>query len=188
MNTISEVVRLTGKTVYLESPIGMDHAKEISELANDITVRDMIGAHNFPHPYTVENAVEFIDRNRMLESAPFAIDFLIFYKNKPAGIVGLSDINYMDNNAHIGYWIGRDFRGRGLATESTGLVCSYAFGELKLRRLHTKVMEENLASMRVLINNGFEIEGIERDSFFNNNRYTSLILFSKLDRQPSPHQ
>lgn len=186
VRAITDSVKLTGKLVYLESPIDMIYAELLAEIANDITIRDMIGAHSFPHPYTVENAKDFIDRNRVMDSLPFALDFMIFYKNKPAGVVGLSDINYLDNKAHIGYWVGREFRGKGVASESAALVCNYAFGELKLHRLHTKVIEDNLASMRVLVTNGFEIEGIERDAFYTNNSYKSLILFSRIEKQSFP--
>ncbi len=182
----SRVVKLTGVNVTLESPIDPIYAEELAGLANDIEIRDNIGAHSFPHPYTLENALEFIDRNREMESIPFAIDFLIFHKNRPAGVIGISDINYLDNKSHIGYWVGKQFRGKGIATEATGLACDYAFGTLKMRRLQTKVLEGNLSSMRVLINNGFEVEGIERDAFYSNERYYSFILFSRIEKLPYP--
>lgn len=184
----TKLTKLTGVNVTLYSPIEARYAGELAELANDIEVKDNIGAHSFPHPYTLEHALDFIDRNREMESVPFAMDFLILYRNRPAGIIGLSDINYLDRKAHIGYWVGKRYRGKGIATEATGLVCDYAFGTLKLRRLHTKVLEGNLASMRVLVNNGFEIEGIERDAFYSNDKYTSFILFSRIERYPAPTQ
>ncbi|HKJ96475.1 MAG TPA: GNAT family N-acetyltransferase [Thermoplasmataceae archaeon] len=186
MSSVSRLTKLTGVNITLDSPIDIRYAEEIASLANDIEIRDKIGAHSFPHPYGVENAVEFIERNRDTGSVPFAVDFLILYKNRAAGIVGLSDINFLDRKAHIGYWVGRQFRGKGIATEAVGLACNYAFGELKLRRLQTKVLEGNLASMRVLINNGFEVEGIEQDAFFSNDKYTSFILFSRIERIPAP--
>lgn len=181
-------ITLTGQNIVLKSPIGEHYAEDIASLANDIDIRDNIGAHSFPHPYTVENALEFIDRNREMESVPFAIDFLILYKNRPAGIIGLSDINFLDRKSHIGYWVGKQFRKKGIATMATGLVCDYAFGSLKLRRLHTKVLEGNISSMKVLVNNGFDVEGIERDSFYRNEEYKSFILFSKIDKWPYPTQ
>lgn len=179
-------VRLTGTRITLASPIDMRHAEEIAALANDIEIRDSIGAHSFPHPYSVDNAREFIDRNREMGNTVFAMDFLILYQNRPAGVIGLSDINYLDRKAHIGYWVGKQFRRKGIATEATGLVVGYAFTALKLRRLQTKVLEDNVASMKVLVNNGFEMEGIERESFFVNNRYASMILFSRIDTLGEP--
>lgn len=177
---IPDAATLRGKRVTLQSPIDISYAAEIAELANDRSIRENIGAHGFPYPYTEEDASDFINRNRSTGTLPFAVDFLILHKGKPAGVIGLGAINFMDNNAHIGYWIGSKYRGLGLATEATGLACGYAFGTLRLHRLQTKVLDGNVPSMRVLQKNGFEVEGTERDSFFIDNEYKSFILFARI--------
>lgn len=178
---VSDSVTISGREISLESPIDIAYARGLAEIANDRTIRDSIGAHGFPFPYTEEDAVDFIERNRKSGTLPFAVDFLILYQNSAAGVVGLGDINYTDRKAHIGYWVGSKFRGLGIATEATSLVCSYAFTTLKLHRLETKVLEGNVSSMQVLINNGFEVEGTEREAFFADNQFKSFILFAKLN-------
>ncbi len=56
----------------------------------------------------------------------------------------------------IGYWLGREFRGRGLATESLReFLCL-----VDERPVHAVVTEANVASLRVLERNGFTV--IER--------------------------
>ena len=65
-----------------------------------------LGAHTFPSPYRKEDAINFFTMNRKDGKNYFTMDFLIFAGDKLAGVIGLKDINYIDRNAHIGYWIG----------------------------------------------------------------------------------
>jgi RimJ/RimL family protein N-acetyltransferase len=55
----------------------------------------------------------------------------------------------------VGYWIGREFWGMGIATRAL----SEFLNDVKERPLHACVAEHNVASIRVLEKNGFEIIG-----------------------------
>ncbi len=57
--------------------------------------------------------------------------------------------------AEVGYCIGEQFRGRGLATAAVGLVVEYAFAELGLESITARCPREHLASRRVLEKLGF---------------------------------
>ncbi len=174
---------LKGENIVLQAPIDISYAEAIAELANHPSIRETIGAHGFPYPYTIEDATFFIERNRSELSLPFAIDFIIIYKDEPSGVIGLGDINYLDRKAHIGYWIGADYRRKGIATEAAGLVCKYAFEEMKLHRLETKVLSTNRPSARVLEKNGFRLEGTERDAFFMDNRFLSFDIYGRINEK-----
>ena len=57
----------------------------------------------------------------------------------------------------VGYWVGRDFWGKGVATRALA-----EFLELEIRRpLYANVARHNVASMKVLVNCGFRISGEE---------------------------
>ncbi len=62
----------------------------------------------------------------------------------------------------LGYKIGRNFSGKGYATEALNQVISYIFLELELRRIEANVLESNIPSVRVLEKLGFTEEGIAR--------------------------
>lgn len=64
--------------------------------------------------------------------------------------------------ADFGYWLGRDYWGRGLATEASRVLANHAFGRRGLRRLEAHVFAPNLASVRVLEKCGFIREAILR--------------------------
>ena len=55
----------------------------------------------------------------------------------------------------IGYWIGREFWGRGIATRALMQLLI----EVPVRPLTARVAEKNIASVRVLQKNGFVIVG-----------------------------
>ena len=62
-----------------------------------------------------------------------------------------------DGRREVGYWIGRDHWGRGVATAAL-----VAFlGEEKTRPLHAGVLPANLGSLRVLEKCGFTVVGEE---------------------------
>ena len=57
----------------------------------------------------------------------------------------------IDGVRYVGYWIGRDFWGAGVATQAVGLL----LGELTERPLYADVVQTNRGSQRVLEKNGF---------------------------------
>jgi ribosomal-protein-alanine N-acetyltransferase len=65
------------------------------------------------------------------------------------------------NNANLGYWVGQEFNGRGYGTEAVKLIVRVGCGpELGLHRIQAGVMPWNVASVRVLVKNGFRLEGV----------------------------
>lgn len=58
----------------------------------------------------------------------------------------------------VGYWIGRDFWGRGIATAALSRFCDYE----RARPLAARVARHNTASLRVLQKCGFTLSGEDR--------------------------
>jgi RimJ/RimL family protein N-acetyltransferase len=56
-----------------------------------------------------------------------------------------------DGHRFVGYWIGREFWGRGLATQALAELV----GMVEARPLYAHVVKSNVASIRVLEKNGF---------------------------------
>lgn len=57
----------------------------------------------------------------------------------------------MDGKREVGYWLGREFWGKGIASKSLELFLQ----EVKMRPLYAHVAKTNPASMRVLEKGGF---------------------------------
>lgn len=175
-----QIYSLKGEKVTLSNDLDMKHAPELARLANDREIFEKLAAHTFPHPYTVESARDFFDMNREDGASYFAIDFLVFAGEKLAGAIGLKDINRIDLNAQIGYWIGREFWNNGYASEALSLMLKFSREELDLVRLYAKVLDCNLPSLRVLLKNGFVVEGFEKNAFRMEDGFHSFFLAAKL--------
>jgi RimJ/RimL family protein N-acetyltransferase len=63
----------------------------------------------------------------------------------------------------VGFLVGPDARGRGIATRAMRLLLGYAFETLGMERVQALVHSENPASRKVLERLGFRREGLLRD-------------------------
>jgi RimJ/RimL family protein N-acetyltransferase len=70
------------------------------------------------------------------------------------GVISLKGIDLINKKASLGYWIGEEYGGKGIATKSVRLIISYAFSELGLQEIYAYVFSENKPSIRVLEKNG----------------------------------
>jgi len=77
-----------------------------------------------------------------------ALTMAIVSDGKVAGNIGCWEA---DGHRFVGYWIGREFRGRGLATQALAELV----GMVEARPLYAHVVKSNVASIRVLEKNGF---------------------------------
>jgi RimJ/RimL family protein N-acetyltransferase len=113
-----------------------------------------------PYPYTIEDAANFISSSHRDFKSQKAVNFALQYKNNPegvsrlVGIISLKNVNFDKKKATVGFWIGEQYWGKGIATESVALVFTYAFSILGLEEICAYVFSENIASIRVLEKNG----------------------------------
>jgi len=124
-----------------------------------------------PHPYTEADARDWFgiaaDGWSAATSATFAIH--VNGVEGAAGGIGVRFLEGLDEgSAEIGYWIGADARGRGVATAATRLAARWAFDNVPdLARLQLRAAVENVASNRVAEKAGFTREGVLRAQRFN---------------------
>ena len=138
-----------------------DDARPLAALANDFDVARM--TTSMPFPYSRADADEFLarmaarDRER---EAVFAID------HAREGPIGVLDFHPKDGAApEIGYWIGRPYWGRGLATEAVRAAVAWADRAWSRRWVIAGHFADNPASGRVLDKAGFLYTGVVRPLF-----------------------
>lgn len=117
----------------------------------------------FPHPYTLDDAVGFLNNVRQ---GKMGIVYGIFLNSgELVGVISLTpgrDVNRY--SAEVGYFVGEQYWNRGYATEALMLVVNFAQYRHGFKRLFATVFDFNLASMRVLEKTGFKKEGIMKSS------------------------
>jgi RimJ/RimL family protein N-acetyltransferase len=131
-----------------------DQAQLVTQANNPkvaMNLRDL-----FPQPYTAKDADEWIARTSQQSTVTnFAIDV----EGQIAGGIGLAprrDVNRI--SAEIGYWLGEEWWGRGIATDAVRGLTRHAFATLKLNRLFATPFAPNIASCRVLEKAGYRCE------------------------------
>jgi RimJ/RimL family protein N-acetyltransferase len=130
----------------------------------------------FPHPYTMDDAVEWIKGANPPDSIT---NFAIVVDGAAVGGVGMilkEDI--YSRSAEIGYWLGEEFWGRGIVTEAVRAIVDYAFENFDLCRLYAGVLEWNPASMRVLEKAGFQLEARLRKAVTKDNQTMDEFIYA----------
>jgi [ribosomal protein S5]-alanine N-acetyltransferase len=149
---------LSGKLVNLRKLSTLDDAATIVSLMSYEISKSLYGV---PYPYKMDDALNFIKSSYKYFKSCKAITFGIEYKNTLesklllVGTISIKDIDYVNKKANIGYWIGKQYQGKGIATECVELVVNYAFDILELEEISAYVFPDNNPSIRVLEKNGF---------------------------------
>jgi len=86
------------------------------------------------------------------------------------GLIEVCKYDSYANTAQIHYCMAEEERCKGYMTEAIGCMLKWAFDIVELNRIYTYVCEENTASSKVLLKNGFQLEGTMRQS--SANKYT----------------
>lgn len=157
---------LKSEKIILRSPTKAD-IPTLTNIANNKKIFDNV-RDMFPHPYGLKDAERFIDfATGKKKGEIFAIEF----EGKLTGFGGVHlQEDVYRRTGEIGYWLGEEFWGKGIATEAVKLLVQYGFEELELIRIFAGVFEHNLGSMRVLEKVGFEKEGISRKAVIKNGK------------------
>ncbi|MEM5871758.1 MAG: GNAT family N-acetyltransferase [Candidatus Aenigmatarchaeota archaeon] len=138
-----------------------------------------------PWPYKKRDAFNFVKTAKEKLKKREAYTFGIFLKgtDKLVGCISLKNVSKENKNGELGYWIGRKYWNKGYATEAVKLILHFAFKKLKLHKVYAVVLEENIASVKVLEKNGFRIEGEFREQRFRYKKWHDELRFGILKNE-----
>jgi len=131
---------------------------------------------------TIADVIDMIDLFTQLATINQAIRYTILIKNTNE-IIGSCGFNYVDfenGRAEIGYDLGKDYWGKGYASESVYALMNYWFHDLGLNRIEAKVEPKNNQSILLLEKSGFQFEGVLRQSERSKDGYIDVMMYSKL--------
>ncbi|MFY4776769.1 GNAT family N-acetyltransferase [Metabacillus sp. RGM 3146] len=94
------------------------------------------------------------------------------------GTIGFHNWSKIHCRAEAGYEIHPDYWRRGYASESLKAAIQYGYSSLNLHRIGATVRPENLASLMLLKNMGFEEEGILKDYQYSGGNFYDLMMLS----------
>ena len=102
----------------------------------------------------------------------------IFFEKKHVGNILMSDYLNKHKRGEISYVLGKkEFWGRGIISHAIFLIIKKAKVNYKLNKLFASCANNNIGSKRVLIKNGFVLEGIRKKHLFYNNEWEDQCDF-----------
>ncbi len=119
-----------------------------------------------PWPYTREDADTFVQTSLAAADGGSSVSLMILADGEIAGGTGVMRVGAEPKPRsselvnEIGYWLYRDFRGRGIATRALRLVSRWSIGPLGLDIVRLQVHDGNDASRRVAERAGFTYVGV----------------------------
>jgi RimJ/RimL family protein N-acetyltransferase len=169
-------VILTLKTCTVRSWEWRDREAIVRHANNrnvSINLRD-----RFPYPYTITDARNWLD---VVVGRKPETNFAIDVAGEAVGGIGFDlqpDVGH--RSAEIGYWLGEQFWGRGIATEALIGVTDHAFANYDLCRLYAHVFDWNGASARVLEKAGYAFEGRLRKSATKDGKTIDQLMYAMI--------
>lgn len=158
-------------------PIEMNDTERLNELCND----KAIASNNvrMPYPKTLEDTKSFIEEYSAYDIKKGAIFSIILKEtNEIIGAIGLI-CEPEHERGEMGYWIGKDYWGKGYCSEAAKAVLDFGFKTLNLHRVFAWCMKENEASRKVLQKIGMQYEGclkghVKKDGVFKDMVYYGM--------------
>jgi ribosomal-protein-alanine N-acetyltransferase len=97
---------------------------------------------------------------RRAAKAGTMLPFVITYGGRLVGQLNVSNVVHgVQRSCTVGYWLDRDYAGRGIAPTAVALVIDHCFAEVGLHRVEVDIRPENIASLRVVEKLGLRREG-----------------------------
>ena len=138
---------LTTPDLVLRAPT-KDDVSDITGLANNRKVSSML--ESLPYPYYDKHAEEFIDQVSKPDAGECVFAITHAETGELMGMCGLHLVKRRFNMAHMGYWLGEDFWGKGYATQAARALVDLYFKAGTEDELLMSVLSTNTASRRVI--------------------------------------
>jgi RimJ/RimL family protein N-acetyltransferase len=151
-----DVFRLETRRLWLRWPQASD-AAALAALAGDWEVARFT-AH-IPHPYTLEDAEQFIRESRIGNGLGRHLRLVMTLKSGDRSAIGMVGLESGAEGSELGYWLGKPFWGQGLAREAGVALIDAFFRVTPASELIAASLPENAASQSVLRRIGFAPAG-----------------------------
>jgi len=155
----------------------LDDAESLAKHANNRRVWLML-RDRFPHPYTIEDAKNFLERATAKDEGEKF--YCIEIDGSAVGGIGFKPgEDVYRHTAEFGYWLAEEFWGKGIMTEAVTAFVNYCFEDFPLNRIFASAYANNPASARVLEKAGFVLEGRLRKNVIKDGQILDSLLYAR---------
>ena len=127
-----------------------------------------------PYPYPDGEAERWIGTHAdKYEQGDFSFAITLKENGALIGAIGLHSVS-VHEKAEMGYWLGKEYWGKGYASEAAKCMVKFGFEQLHLHRIFAHYFMHNPASRRVMEKAGLKFEGVLRGEVVKDGRHIDL--------------
>ncbi len=167
------------ETTSLE-PIADHHAEPTFELIDKNRAHLKTWLPWVDRMQSVTDFLNFIQGTKQRMAEKQEVSYMIIHEGKVAGRIGLYYLDHQNKIASVGYWLGEEFQGKGLVSQTCQEVIKHGFTFLALNRIEIKCATGNKKSQAIPERLGFTKEGILRQAELVNGQFHDLYVYSLL--------
>lgn len=155
---------------------------------NDIENVKTIGRNDYLLPVSQDKLKEYVHGLDKYKTAFFGIYFIesgvsIKEKMQFVGTFKIYDIDFQSRKASFGIMVGeRGLWGKGIASEAIQIASDYCFSTLNFHKLCAGYLESNTGMAKAFKKNGFEVEGVLKDHFYDLEKFHNVVLVGRMSK------
>lgn len=162
------------------APIRREDLDFLATMRQDPVVFNNLGTFILPNEARQNTWFESLGNNNC--------EFLIIevFRDKvwnQAGLVRITDIDYLNRSACVGADICKDFRGQGLSKRVYDLIFTLCFNKMNMNRLWLLVMSTNTIAKGLYVSLGFKYEGCQRSAILRDGVFIDYEMYSLLRQE-----
>ena len=171
-------MNIVGNKVLLRA-VEIEDSNQLHIWANDPDLQYLLGGWHFP--------TNMNDQKKWFENLSCNSNnqrFIVLNEdNIVIGMANLLNINLKDGNAEHGLLLDKNFQGKGYGTSIVLAIMNYVFNELRLKRLETTIIENNVSSVNLFIKLGWKKEGTLRNWYYRKGKFINKLIFGILKEE-----
>ena len=133
-----------------------------------------------------EHSLQFIEHSihqvKMQEALPMGI----FYNDKVIGGIGMHQWDQSLKKAQIGYWITKEYEGKGIMTAAVQHFVHFLFSKAGLNKVEIHFIPSNKRSAKIAERLGAKVEGVLRQSYLQNGLADDIVITGLLKSEWNP--
>jgi ribosomal-protein-serine acetyltransferase len=123
-----------------------------------------------------EQSLHFIQQSLHQLNTQEALALGIFYNDKIIGGIGMHHWDQTTKKAQIGYWISKEYEGRGIINQCLTRFVDFLFEKIGLNKIEIHFIPANKRSARVADRLGCKVEGVIRQSYLRNGKAEDIVI------------
>ncbi len=130
-----------------------------------------------------DDTLDFVKRSIALYEKGSGPHYAIFYFDVLVGLIGIQPIDWPDKKGEIGYWLSKEYCGKGIMTWCVSELLRISFEELGLNKIKICCASGNKSSEAIPLRLGLVCEGTLRKEQYLNGKFVDLLVYSILKNE-----